>query len=86
MFRLSIRHLLSTLPLTLVLAACGSAGPGPASSPSSPDTCPLLDAGPPPACPEGCAWNGTECRKHAPIIVEGKPPTGKPPTEMRPKQ
>jgi hypothetical protein len=74
MFRTSIGLFLSTLSLTLVLAACKTAGPSEVSSPSSGDTCPTLNAGPPPVCPDGCAWNGTECRKHAPIIVEGSRP------------
>jgi hypothetical protein len=69
MFRMSIGLFLSTLSLTLVLAGCKTAGPPPAASPSSGDTCPLVSAGPPPVCPSGCAWNGTECRKHAPIDV-----------------
>jgi hypothetical protein len=58
------------LPASLfaLLAACSQTQP--AVSPSaSTDTCPLLDAGPPPVCPDGCRWNGTECRKDSGIIV-----------------
>jgi hypothetical protein len=47
----------------------------------------VLDAGPPPLCPAGCRWNGTECRKDSGIIIEDiKPaPTPKPiPTTPKP--
>jgi hypothetical protein len=49
--------------------ACGG-GQTPSDT-SSTETCPLLDAGPPPVCPDGCLWNGTECRKKLGIIMEG---------------
>jgi hypothetical protein len=44
-----------------------------AGSQSSGDICPLLDAGPPPVCPEGCYWaaDTKECRKQSGIIWEG---------------
>jgi hypothetical protein len=82
MLRLAIGSFLTTLTLALVLGACGSASP-PASSASSGDTCPLLDAGPPPLCPEGCHWNGTECRKNSGgVIIDDhtmlRPPTPAP--------
>ncbi len=69
MLRPSILLFLSSLSLACVLAACRSAGPAPASTPSSITTCPLVDAGPPPVCPSGCAWYGTECRQQGPIVV-----------------
>ena len=67
--------------LLAILAACSE--PPPAAAPSgSGDTCPLLDAGPPPVCPDGCRWNGTECRKDSGIIMEDKKPR---PTPTPPK-
>ena len=59
-------------PLTAVaIYACGGA-PTPSNT-SSTDTCPLLDAGPPPVCPPGCYWavDTKECRKDSSIIMEG---------------
>jgi len=43
---------------------------------SSTDTCPLLDAGPPPVCPDGCYWaaDSKECRKSSGIILEQSRP------------
>jgi hypothetical protein len=52
--------------LLALLAACSQTPP--AAAPSG-DTCPVLDAGPPPSCPQGCRWNGTECRKDSGIIL-----------------
>jgi hypothetical protein len=58
--------------------ACGSATPqsdtptsetATGQTAESGDTCPLLDAGPPPECPEGCVWNGNECRKNSSIVM-----------------
>jgi hypothetical protein len=67
MRRLVILFLLS---LTAMGAyACGGSAPEPAASAGGDEVCPLLDAGPPPACPEGCAWNGKECRKQGGIII-----------------
>ena len=53
------------------LYACGGAQAP--SNTSSTDTCPLIDAGPPPVCPPGCYWaaDTTECRKDSSIIMEG---------------
>jgi len=61
---------------SLAMYACGSSTPA-SNSPdnessgqtAASDTCPLLDAGPPPECPEGCVWNGTECRKNSSIVM-----------------
>ncbi len=58
--------------------ACGGgSSPNEAAAPSgasSEETCPLVSPGPPPVCPEGCNWNGSECRKGSGIIVfDGKP-------------
>jgi hypothetical protein len=79
--RLSILFL---VVLTATVAfACGSASTPTASpeGPASPesaatesaategDVCPVVDPGPPAVCPEGCAWNGSECRKHSGIIM-----------------
>ena len=68
------------LPVCLMtfLAACVHTQPA-ATAASSGDTCPLLDAGPPPACPEGCRWNGTECRRDSGIIIYGEKPISPPP-------
>jgi hypothetical protein len=79
MRRLSIFFL---VVLTATMAfACGSAS-SPTATPESAapasaapasaadgDVCPVTDPGPPPACPEGCVWNGTECRKNSSIIM-----------------
>jgi len=63
------------LPASLIalLSAC-PATPPPAHPSASADTCPLLDAGPPPTCPDGCRWNGTECRKDLGIIIYDSKP------------
>jgi hypothetical protein len=60
--------------------ACGGASV-PTNTPST-DACPLLNAGPPPVCPDGCYWaeDSKECRKHSGIILEGmKADSGAPP-------
>ena len=57
--------------------ACGSATPTgdtpnnnvPTGQTAEGDICPLVDAGPPPECPEGCVWNGKECRKNSSIVM-----------------
>jgi hypothetical protein len=54
--------------LLALLAACAPAPPAAAPSASG-DTCPLVSAGPPPVCPEGCRWNGAECRKDSGIVI-----------------
>jgi hypothetical protein len=59
-------------PFVLV-AACARTQPAVAPSASA-DTCPVLDAGPPPVCPDGCRWNGTECRKDSGVIIYGTMP------------
>lgn len=59
--------------------ACGGTPPSVAPPPSTPagaalaETCPLVDAGPPPVCPDGCVWNGTECRRQGGIIIFDRP-------------
>jgi len=61
----------------LATYACGSATPtgdtpnsnASTEQPADGDKCPLLDAGPPPECPEGCVWNGKECRKNSSIVM-----------------
>lgn len=60
--------------------ACGGSPPPPAAtSDAAPagsalgEVCPLVDAGPPPVCPDGCVWNGTECRKRGGIIIFDRP-------------
>ena len=63
--------ILLLLPLTAAaIYACG--GTQTPSSASSADTCPLLDAGPPEVCPEGCYWaaDTKECRKHSGVIMD----------------
>lgn len=37
------------------------------------DVCPTVSPGPPPTCPDSCAWNGTECRQKGPIVVFDRP-------------
>jgi hypothetical protein len=59
--------LVVVLPALVSLYACGGAQPAP-SGPGG-DVCPVLDAGPPPVCPEGCTWDGEACRKHSGIIM-----------------
>jgi hypothetical protein len=69
------------LPVVAVVA-CGASPTTSttASELASGDTCPLLNAGPPAVCPEGCNWNGTECRKDSGIIMpDARPDGGRPP-------
>ncbi len=60
--------------------ACGGAPePKEAASPASSgaaaqgEVCPTVSPGPPATCPEGCAWNGTECRSNRPIVIFDRP-------------
>ena len=70
------------LPASALYACGGSSTPAdspPADSASS-DTCPVVSPGPPPVCPEGCEWNGVECRKHSSVIMpDVKSDAGPPP-------
>lgn len=66
---------------TIGVAACGgaqeqkeAAAPGSTAQAAQGEVCPTLDPGPPPACPAGCVWNGTECRKNRPIVIVDTPP------------
>jgi hypothetical protein len=76
-----------TASLIALLAACAETPPAAAPSASA-DTCPVVSAGPPPVCPDGCRWNGTECRKDSGIIMPYSKPTSspqpKPPTPPSP--
>ncbi len=71
------------LPVLVALhAGCGGAQPVPSRAAGSGETCPVIDAGPPPVCPDGCAWDGETCRKHSGIIVMDllpRPDGGAPP-------
>lgn len=58
---------LFALSFAAVLYACGGAQTP--SGSASADTCPVLSAGPPPVCAEGCVWDGEVCRKHSGIIM-----------------
>lgn len=60
------------VPVVVAVVACGASQTtsSTASDTASADTCPLLDAGPPQVCPEGCHWNGKECRKDSGVIIE----------------
>lgn len=65
--------LLSSAAL-LGLAACSGApsapaGADPAGAAAEGEVCPLVSPGPPPVCPDGCVWNGKECRKQGGIII-----------------
>jgi len=60
---------LLVLPVLTVFFACGSGQSEPATSNASSDTCPVVDPGPPPVCPEGCTWNGEECRKNSGVLI-----------------
>ncbi len=46
-------------------AACSGATPPPQAA-AGDDTCPPVSPG---VCPEGCRWNGTECRKEGGVII-----------------
>lgn len=81
MRRLSILFLVSLAAVAGY--ACSSATPpaDDATTQADGDTCPVLDPGPPPTCPEGCVWNGQECRKNSSIVMPDlRPDAGKPPT------
>ena len=65
---------LLALPLTIAIYACGGAQTP--SDTASGDVCPVLNAGPPPVCSEGCSWDGEACRKHSGIIMPDKRPDG----------
>lgn len=58
---------LLVLPALVGLFACSGAQPE--ASNAGADVCPVLNAGPPPVCPEGCTWDGEQCRKHSGIII-----------------
>jgi hypothetical protein len=63
------------LPACLLALVAACSGTPPAAAPSAgSDTCPLLDAGPPPVCPDGCRWDGAECRKDSGVIMDYKKP------------
>jgi hypothetical protein len=66
---------LLVLPALVTLYACGgSQSPaGNSDSNAGSDVCTVVDLGPPPVCPEGCTWDGEECRKHSGIIVHTAP-------------
>jgi hypothetical protein len=70
--------------------ACGGSQPE-ANKAGDSDVCQLMDPGPPPVCPEGCKWDGAECRKHSGVIMidsrrdGGRPPSADPPTESPPQ-
>ena len=72
---------LLSLPLVILLYACGG-GRLPNKDPDdldiTGDVCPLVDAGTPPVCPEGCAWDGAVCRRHSGIIMPGNADGGPP--------
>jgi hypothetical protein len=66
------------LPVIVAMLACGASptNSSTASDTASGDSCPLVNAGPPPVCPEGCTWDGKECRKHSGIIMPDSTPDG----------
>lgn len=69
-----IRWILAVCVLPAIVAAyaaCGGAQPASSPSAAGDDVCPVLDAGPPPVCPDGCVWDGEACRKHSGIIMPG---------------
>lgn len=82
MLRKSILLML-LLPAAALFACGGSSTPTetPPASGASSDTCPIVSPGPPPVCPEGCEWNGTECRKHSSIIMPDARDGGTPPAQ-----
>lgn len=92
-----IKQVTVLLAGALFLAACGG-GQEPAKDPAAEggksiaegEVCPTSDPGPPPVCPEGCTWNGAECRASRPIVVYDKPllpgPTATAPTAPAPTQ
>lgn len=54
-------------PPIVAFFACGGSQQEPNNAGS--DVCPVVDPGPPPVCPEGCAWDGEECRKHSGVLI-----------------
>lgn len=61
-------------------AACGAAADKPADDAAKAgkqiaegEVCPAANPGPE-ACPDGCKWNGTECRALRPIVIFDLPP------------
>jgi hypothetical protein len=54
---------------SLVIAAAEACGGAQAPASQAGDVCPVLDAGPPPTCPEGCTWDGAECRRVEGIVI-----------------
>jgi hypothetical protein len=85
MRRLSI--LLLSTAVTVVLYGCPSTtGPAadtpaegtPPAAAVAGDVCPLISAGPPPVCPDGCVWNGKECRQREGIIMDNARDGGAP--------
>jgi hypothetical protein len=79
MLRRSILLLISVA--VMALSACEKS-PAPDAT-SSEETCPLVDAGPPAVCPDGCKWNGKECKKYRSIIMDGARDGGTPPASTR---
>ena len=74
---MTMRRLALTMALLacgIFASACGAQAPKEAEAPaaaepSDGEVCAIKDPGPPPVCPEGCKWNGTECRSGRPIVV-----------------
>ncbi len=61
---------LLVVPAAFVVVACGGAQTdGNNAGSAAADTCPVVDPGPPAVCPEGCTWDGQECRKHSGVII-----------------
>ncbi|MFO0586119.1 MAG: hypothetical protein U0441_01205 [Polyangiaceae bacterium] len=58
----------------LVVAACGATASQPegasggAKQIAEGEVCPVINPGPE-VCPDGCKWNGTECRALRPIVI-----------------
>jgi hypothetical protein len=89
----------------IAASACGAQDQKDAAAPASTasaqaqgDVCPTASPGPPPTCPQGCAWNGTECRQQGPIVIvdraaatvntapNAQPPQVQPPQVQPPSQ
>lgn len=88
-----IKQAQALLAGALFLVACGAAQE-PAKEPDASgsktvaegEVCPPVEPGPPPVCPDGCEFDGTECRAKRPIIIYDKPilPTSTAPTATAP--